>query len=262
MTEDRTRAQLEQRVRELERELEAHTSLLSTVGHELRNPLSPIFMQAQYLLDYVRQAQGGFVQSEWLIGHLEALCDRMQRFIAMLNRIMDVSRVAAGHLDLELESVDFSDVVREAASAFEREALAARSPLRIQIPERTIGVWDRLRLSQIVTNLVSNAIRYGAGKPISITLVVEDVAEDPRVRLEVRDHGIGIAPEDQLRIFRRFERATQRRSGGFGIGLWIVHESCRAMGGSIEVESTPGEGSRFIVSLPRDASEPARDEHE
>jgi signal transduction histidine kinase len=258
-TEREEKERLERRVRELERELEAHTEFLSTVGHELRNPLSPIFMQAQYLLDFARKEQGGSVSADWLIGHLESFCDRMRKFIAMLNRIMDVSRVSVGQLDLQLETVDLADVVREVAASFEREVLTARSVLQISVPEQVIGTWDRLRLQQIVTNLVSNAIRYGAGKPIEVTLE----ADDAQARLAVVDHGIGIAPADQQRIFRRFERAAQRReSGGFGIGLWIVSESCRAMAGSVELDSTPGQGSRFTVKLPRAVSDRTRNEHE
>jgi signal transduction histidine kinase len=244
-------ARLEEQVRELTRELAVHTEFLSTVGHELRNPLSPIFMQAQYLLDVARQAQGNAVSADWLSEQLVALCSRLRKFLTMLNRITDVSRMSAGQMDLELESVDFSELVRDVAAGFERELSSARSSLHVEAPAQLIGVWDRLRLEQIVSNLVSNAVRYGAGKPIAVTLG----AEGTWVRFEVRDHGIGIDPADQQRIFRRFERAGQRRdSGGFGVGLWIVHESCRALGGRVEVQSTLGEGSRFIVKLPRESS--------
>jgi signal transduction histidine kinase len=245
------RGRLERRVRELERELEAHTAFLSTVGHELRNPLSPIYMQAQYLLDFARQSQGGSISADWLIERLESFSDRLRKFVGTLNRIMDASRVSAGQLDLELETVDLSEVIREVAAGFERELHTARSTLKLELPEHVTGTWDRLRLEQIVTNLISNAIRYGAGKPIAVGLALDE----DRARLEVVDHGIGIAPEDQRRIFRRFERVTRRSStGGFGIGLWIVQESCRAMAGSVEVQSTPGQGSRFIVKLPRETT--------
>jgi signal transduction histidine kinase len=256
---DDERARLEARLRELERELEACTAFLGTVGHELRNPLSPIYMQAQYLLDSARQERGGTVSADWLIGQLEAFCDRMRKFISMLNRITDVARMGSGHLDLELERVDLREVVNEVAAGFEREAATARSTLHVDAPEPVVGTWDRLRLSQIVANLTSNAIRYGAGKPIEIRLS----ADPERATLEVADHGIGIAPEDHERVFQRFERAAQRRrTGGFGIGLWIVRESCRAMGGSVELESAPNQGARFRVSLPREYSERAGHEHE
>jgi len=259
LSDDDELATLRARVGELERELDACMEFLGTVGHELRNPLSPIFMQAQYLLDFARQERGGNVSADWLIAQLESFCERMRRFIAMLDRITDVARVGSGRLDLELETFDFRELVREVVAGFEREAAGARSSIVLHAPEPVIGTWDRLRSSQIVANLVSNAIRYGAGKPIEVTLR----AEGGELRLEVRDQGVGIASDDLERIFQRFERAAQRRrTGGFGIGLWIVRENCRAMGGSVEVESVQGEGSRFSVRLPRAYSEPARDEHE
>lgn len=259
MSHDDERARLEARIRELERELDACMAFLGTVGHELRNPLSPLFMQAQYLLDSAAQERGGSVSADWLIGQLEAFCDRMRRFIAMLNRITDAARIGSGHLDLELERVDCREVLQEVVANFEREAATARSDLRVDAPEAVTGTWDRLRLSQIVSNLLSNAVRYGAGKPIEIRLR----ADARQVVLAVQDHGVGIARADHERVFQRFERAAQRRrAGGFGIGLWIVRESCRAMGGRVELESAPGAGSRFTVTLPREGTERVRDEHE
>jgi signal transduction histidine kinase len=118
----------------------------------------------------------------------------------------------------------------------------------VNAPEALTGVWDRTRLEQVVTNLVTNAARYGHGKPIDIT-----VAADARsVRLVVRDHGIGIAPEDQRRIFERFERAASRNFGGLGLGLYIARQIVEAHGGSIHVSSELGVGSSFTVELPRD----------
>ena len=241
---------LEQRVRELEHALNAHDEFLSTLGHELRNPLSPIFMQAQYLLDAARHAESRTVSTDWLAPRLEVFCRRLRGFLEMLNRIMDVSRISAGRLMLELEDVDLSDVVREISANFERELLAARSELVLDIPQNLTGKWDRMRVEQIFTNLLSNAIRYGAGKPIEVSLS----GEGGEVRLSVKDHGIGIAEPDQERIFQRFERAGKARSsGGFGIGLWTVRQSCLAMGGRVDVKSQLGSGAEFIVTLPRQA---------
>jgi signal transduction histidine kinase len=109
------------------------------------------------------------------------------------------------------------------------------------------GRWDPLRINQVITNLLSNAMKYGSAHPIEI----EVSAEDGRARVVVRDHGVGIAPEDQDRIFERFERLLPiHHFGGFGLGLWIVKQVAQAHGGEVRVESTPGEGSTFIVELP------------
>jgi signal transduction histidine kinase len=105
-----------------------------------------------------------------------------------------------------------------------------------------------MRLEQVVGNLLANAMKYGAGKPVELHLE----QDDGKVRLKVRDFGIGIAKEDRERIFERFERAVSvRHYGGFGLGLWIVREIVQALGGAIDVESTPGQGSTFTVTLPR-----------
>jgi signal transduction histidine kinase len=239
---------LEQRIAELTRQVALHDEFLSTLGHELRNPLAPIFMQAQYLLDAVRQGEPKALSSEWMVPQLEGFCRRLQRFLEMLNRIMDLSRMSAGQLNLELEEIDLVELVRDVAASVERELHAARSELRLDLPPRMAGVWDRMRVEQIFTNLLSNAIRYGANRPIEVRVG----GDTQQIELSVKDHGIGIPEAEHERIFQRFERAGKTRSsGGFGIGLWTVRQSCLAMGGQVSVQSSPGVGSEFIVMLPR-----------
>jgi len=109
------------------------------------------------------------------------------------------------------------------------------------------GFWDRLRISQVVTNLLANAVKYGGGKPVE----VEFGPEGDAAFLVVRDHGIGIDPADQPQIFERFERAVSSRNyGGLGLGLYIVKRIVEAHGGTITVQSKPGEGATFRVQLP------------
>ncbi len=242
------RAALQRRVQELTHALALSDEFLSTLGHELRNPLAPIYMQAQYLLDAVRQGEPKALTSDWMVPQLEGFSRRLQKFLEMLNRIMDVSRMSAGQLDLELEEVDLVEVVREVSGNFERELSAARSELRLDLPQRLVGKWDRMRVEQIFTNLLSNAIRYGASRPIE----VRAGGDREQIELSVKDDGVGIPEEHQHRIFERFERAGKTRSsGGFGIGLWTVRQSCLALGGHVSVKSRPGEGSEFTVILPR-----------
>ncbi len=243
-----TRLAMQERIEELEQAVQARDEFLSTLGHELRNPLSPIFMQAQYLLSVVRQPQNRPIAADWLVARLEMFCTRLQKFLDMLNRIMEVSRMSAGRVMLKLETFDLAEAVRDTSASFERELELSRSTLNLTAPATLVGRWDRMRVEQISSNLISNAIRYGAGKPIEVSLL----GDEQEVRLSVRDHGIGIPEQDQSRIFSRFEQvAGQHHSGGFGIGLWIVHQSCVAMGGSVEVHSESGEGSEFRVTLPR-----------
>src|SRR5690606_30850827 len=127
---------------------------------------------------------------------------------------------------------------REVLSRFELELAAAKCTLHAALAPTLVGRWDRLRLDQVVNNLVSNAIKFGSGKPVEVSLE----QQGSRAVLSVRDHGIGIAPEHQARIFERFERAVSMHNyGGFGLGLWIARQVVEALGGEIRVTSQPGE---------------------
>jgi signal transduction histidine kinase len=118
----------------------------------------------------------------------------------------------------------------------------------VTMPEKVLGRWDRVRTEQVLTNLLSNAMKFGAGRPVEMKVE----ATNTSVRISLRDHGIGISREDQARIFGRFERAVPTRHfGGLGLGLYISVQILRAQQGSLRVESEPGQGACFIVDLPR-----------
>jgi len=131
-------------------------------------------------------------------------------------------------------------------------AARAQCQLRMNLDEQVKGQWDWLRLEQVVTNLLSNALKYGGGYPVEVGVS----AEEDRARLTVRDQGIGIPLKDQARIFNRLERAVSSRNyGGLGLGLWIARQIVEAHGGVIRVESEPGYGATFIVEVPFAAGE-------
>jgi signal transduction histidine kinase len=144
-------------------------------------------------------------------------------------------------------------LVRDTAERWRPDAAQVGSELIVQVEgasgnEPLVVYWDRLRLEQVLSNLISNAIKYGQGKPIAVTVA----RAQGSARLQVRDQGMGISPGDQARIFERFERAASSRNyGGLGLGLWITKRLVEGMGGSISLSSAPEEGSTFTVNLGR-----------
>lgn len=147
------------------------------------------------------------------------------------------------------EELDLAELAREVAARFEPFQTSMRCSLEIEAPGPVLGSLDRFRMDNVIANLLSNAFKFGAGKPVHLRME----SLDGSARLTVRDHGIGISPEDQARIFERFERAVpEANHGGFGLGLWIVRQVVEAHGGHIEVRSQPGEGSTFVVDIPRE----------
>jgi signal transduction histidine kinase len=177
------------------------------------------------------------------------------RLTDLVERLLDVSRIVQGRLSLQCEETDLGAVVRQVADDVREEALRVGSTLSVSAPASLPGHWDRARLEQILLNLLSNALKYGGGKPVEIFL--EDLGDG--ARLSVKDYGIGIAAEDHERIFGRFERAAPTRHyGGLGLGLYVTRSIVEAHGGVIGVESRRGEGATFIVDLPRDAREKVR----
>ncbi|HEY2198815.1 MAG TPA: HAMP domain-containing sensor histidine kinase, partial [Mycobacterium sp.] len=138
----------------------------------------------------------------------------------------------------------------------QKYAVAARrggSPLDLDIEQSVVGLWDRLAVEQAVENLLSNALKFGAGKPVTVRLR----SGEGSACLEVQDRGIGMLADQQARIFGRFEQAvTQHRGSGYGVGLWVANRLVRAMDGRIAVSSRVGEGSTFTITLPLSPSEP------
>ncbi|NBD09845.1 sensor histidine kinase [Corallococcus silvisoli] len=222
---------------------------LSIASHELKTPISALQLQVQSLLAGVTRSGASF-DPERLKRGLERVDRQVKRQTLLVNDLLDVSRLSAGKLELVLEPLELGALVREVAERFEPEYVRAGTPLELALGPEVRGQWDRLRLDQVLTNLMSNALKYGRGNPVRVSLAVED----GRARVRVRDGGIGIAKEHLPRLFHRFERAVSERNyGGFGLGLWIARQIVEAMGGRIEVDSVLGEGSTFRLELPHGA---------
>ncbi len=223
----------------------ARDEFLSIASHELRTPLTALKLAAQNLKRVALATCGDAAdQVRRAVDAAERQGARLEKLVSAL---LDVSRIQAGRLELSLEEVDLGVLVAETLAHFEEQIAEAGSRVATRVEGPVLGRWDRMRLGQVVTNLVSNAVKYGEGKPIEIH--VEGNGE--RVRLAVRDHGIGLADEAQHRIFQRFVRAAPARNyGGLGLGLYIARRFAEAHGGTVQVTSAPGEGSTFTIDLP------------
>ena len=220
----------------------ARDEFLSIASHELKTPLTSLVLHTDSLRAAARRGALDQVASKAEL--IRRSVDRLGRLVASL---LDIFRISAGRLDLEIEETDLADVAREVVDRFHDEAHRAGCTLVLHA-ETARGRWDRSRLDQVLTNLLSNAVKYGPGEPV----VVRVEARRDRAILSVQDRGIGISEADQRRIFQRFERAVSRRNyGGFGLGLWIVRQIVEALGGTVRVESFPGTGSTFVVELTR-----------
>lgn len=231
--------------RDLEEAVRARDAFLSIASHELRTPLSALQLQ----VDLVTRTR---LDSPDVARRVERIARQVARLTKLVNDLLDVSRVSAGSLQLEPESVELHSLVADVVAR--QAAEAQRAGVRISIHARQIpihGHWDRGRLEQVFDNLLANAIKYGGGKPVEF--LIERAGD--KASVSVIDHGIGIAPESQARVFERFERAASAKSyGGLGLGLWIVKQIVDASEGTVRVASEPGQGATFVVELPCHAS--------
>jgi len=247
---ERTRieAERQQLLLEAQGAVEARDSFLSIASHELKTPLTALQLTTQALLRAANKAQPAALAGNQLIHKLNSANRQVTRLGKLIDQLLDVSRLTAGPLVLERGPTDLGAVLTEVVERFTQNFEGGS----IQVPEQreVWGDWDAARLDQVLTNLLTNAVKYGEGKPIDVTL--DEAAES--VTIAVTDRGRGIAPQDQARIFERFERlVSHRHYGGFGLGLWIVRQLVEAHCGRIEVVSRPAEGTTFRIWLPKRA---------
>jgi len=236
--------------KEVQAAVELRDQFLAVAGHELRTPLAALSLLLDTLI-METNALGkatpvpALERFQHLAGRAIHHSERLGRLIGQL---LDVSRIQMRRLEMQPEMVDLGKLVEEVTTRYADQAAQAQCPLEVHIqPEPIVGYWDPLKLDQVTTNLLTNALKYGAGKPVQVSVT----AAGGKAALSVRDHGIGISPADQERIFGRFERAvSQRHYGGLGLGLWITKQALELMGGTIRVQSTPNVETLFVAELP------------
>jgi len=243
---DRKQAERERiRLAQAQEAVRMRDEFLSIAAHELRTPLTALTLRLQG----IAKALGAGPPAEEARWHqqVDRATRQAFRLADLVDTLLDLSRVIAGRIGLELEPTDLAKLTNDIVDAHTEQARGVGSTITVKVPDALHCEVDRSRIEQVLTNLVSNAIKYGGGGPIEVGLAQNGAFAE----LQVRDRGIGIAPEDTARIFGKFERAVSHRNyGGFGLGLFISRHLVEAHGGSIRVESTPGQGSSFTVTLP------------
>ena len=249
-----TIAALQQEVARLQEAVQARNEFISVAAHELRNPLTPLLITVQSMRRTIERQSAEREAAERhpgtpdpIVTGLVRLDRVVQHYVRRCDSMLDIARLSSGTFRVEWAEADIAALVRDVVEDLTPYAERAGSRIDLQTPDTLAVISDELAVQQVLENLVSNAIKYGGEKPISVSL-----REEPGwVVFEVRDGGIGISAADQARIFSRFERAVSRQQKpGFGLGLWVVGRLVAAMGGTVQVSSGLDQGSTFTVRLP------------
>lgn len=232
---------------ELEQAVRMRDDFMSIVAHEVRTPLNGLILETQLRKMHLARDNA----AAFTLDKMHAMVDRDERQIKSLIRLiedmLDVSRIRTGKLSIRPTRFDLSERVRNLLQNFAQQIEAAESSVTLDAEQPVIGSWDEFRIEQVISNLLTNALRYGAKSPIAVKVY----SEDGQARVEVRDFGIGISEENQQRIFQQFERVSAKHAvAGLGLGLFISEQIVTAHGGTITVDSRIGEGALFRVCLP------------
>lgn len=228
--------------RDAQEAIRMRDEFLSIASHELKTPMTSILLLLQSIN---RRGAGQRELSTALIAQLER---QFKRLSGLVDQLLDVSRIQLGKLTPQVAEMDLTATAREVLQRFQEELSRSGSSLDLDAPESVIIRADPVQIEQVITHLISNAVKFGQGKKLEVR--IEKDGSD--ALLSVRDHGIGIPSRDQKRIFDRFERAvSSQHFGGLGLGLYITRQILEQHGGSIAIESRHGEGSKFTVRLPR-----------
>ncbi|MFY0567596.1 ATP-binding protein [Archangium lansingense] len=222
-------------------------AFLMVAAHELRTPLTSLKLRISILQRLAHEAPEQQVRTDSLLRELPRIQAQADRLRTLIEQLLDASCIGSGRFELMREEFDLCQLVQDVVDDLRDQLSRSGSQLEVRTGCPAMGRWDRLRLEQVVTNLLANAIKFGEGKPLEVRV---EPGPDT-VRIVIRDQGIGFPIEAKARIFEKFERAvSERHYGGLGLGLFITRQIVEAHGGTILVESTPGEGSTFTVVLP------------
>ncbi|WP_411878195.1 ATP-binding protein [Polaromonas sp. YR568] len=232
---------------ELQNAVRMRDDFMSMVAHELRTPLNTLFLEAQLRKMQLDRGNTAIFDAAYLQKMVARDQRQIQSMVRLIDDMLDVSRIRSNRLSIRPSEVDLPALLQRVAGNLANQAAAAGSSITLEAGQPITGTWDEFRIEQVVINLLTNALRYGKGKPVTVSAVPAEGG----VRIEVSDQGMGISAEDQQRIFEQFERAAGNDgTGGLGLGLFITQQLVEAHGGRIGVQSEPGRGATFTVTLP------------
>jgi len=232
-----------ERTSELRAALRARDDFLHMASHELNTPLTGLLLQVETLN---RPGRLEHLQPEEARERFAKAVANGRRLARLIDRMLEVSRLGHGSMPIKVQAMDLGALVREVLAELAERLQAAGCEVTLRESGELVGMWDRSRLEEVVTNLLVNAGRHARGTPIEVELA----ARDGDAVLVVRDHGPGIPPADRERVFEKFVQLPAGRAEGVGLGLWLVHEIVAAHCGEVHVEEGEGGGARFVVRLP------------
>lgn len=240
--------------RQTQHAVRARDEFLSIASHELRTPLTPLRIHLQRLLS----SKSGEASEPGRVQTVLRRCERkVRRLEALVDTLFEASRLDRQVLRLNLAVVDLGELIRKVVDSFAEETASAGCQVALEVRGAVTGRWDRVRLEQVVSNVVENAIKYGPGKPVEIAVE----GDEDHVWMTVRDHGVGIHPTQLDRIFERFHRVVSSPyHSGLRLGLSITRQIVEAHHGLVRADSTPGAGACFTIHLPRQVSGPLTDQ--
>lgn len=234
------------------KEIRSRDEFLSIASHELKTPLTSMLLQTQHALHNIRNVSMANFSIESLLKMLENVEHQTKRLSKMINDLLNVSLMTTGNLHLEYEEVHLNTVVAQVLDEFSPRLEREHYTVRLTEKDELIGMFDKVRIEQAISNLISNAIKYGEQKPIEVILR----KHEHNAQIFVVDHGIGIPKEKQKQIFELFERAAEsEKFKGLGVGLYITQQIVKAHDGILDVRSQPGKSTTFLLQLPLNPSQ-------
>lgn len=235
-------------LREAEDAIHARDEFLAIASHELKTPFTALLLQIQLVSQLIERSK---VASPDISSVLESARSQCNRLVMLIETLLDVTRIRMGGLVLNRQPFNLAALVRDVTARFALQLSVDGASISVDSPDELHGSWDSIQLEQVLNNLLSNALKFGEGKPVRVTLGTEQGSG--LIRLSVSDQGVGIAAAAVPTLFERFKKVfpQSRLSGGLGLGLYICNEIVRAHGGTVSVKSGVDKGTAFVVDLPK-----------